>query len=250
MNLKGGVGKTVTAINVASILAQDHHKRVLVVDADSQCNATEFLLDDGEEPVGTLTDILRNNGSGTFCITNTGEENVSLIPADDNLMALDLSAIGGKTVHLDALRNALADIAAADLFDYAIIDCPPAFSAACAAALIAAQDVIVPIKLDAFSLRGMSNLYKQIAGMKRINQTLRVVGCLVTMWYNSPDLDKAYLQLVQSILPIFGTRIRRSDRVDGMTFAQEPLRRYSPRSAAGVDYRRFVEELIGGDKNG
>lgn len=246
MNLKGGVGKTVTAINLASILANDHKKRVLVVDADSQCNATEFLLEDGEEPLGTLTDLLRNNGSGTFCITNTGERNVSIIPADDNLMALDLRMVEGKRLHLCALRDALADIDVANLYDYVIIDCPPAFSVACAAALIAAQDVIVPIKLDAFSLRGMTNLYRQIANMRRINQTLRVAGCLVTMWYKSKELEQAEQELRRSILPIFETKIRRSDRVDGMTFAQEPLRCYSPRSSAGIDYRRFVRELIGG----
>ena len=249
MNLKGGVGKTVTAVNVASILATDHRKRVLLIDADSQCNTTEFFLH-SETPVGTLHDLLANAGFPAFCTTKTEVLDLDLIPADDALMALDLRAAEGKQVKLTALRDALADFEAADRYDYALIDCPPSFSAACVAALLAAREVIVPIKLDAFSLRGMTNLYRQVASMQRLNADLRITGCLETMWYDGRDMQHADTQLRASSLPVFKTRIRRSDRVDGSTFAQEPLRRYSPRSAAGVDYRRFARELIGGVCNG
>lgn len=249
MNLKGGVGKTVTAVNVASILAAEHRKRVLLIDADSQCNTTEFFLHN-EEPIGTLYDLLARDGYPAFCTTHTDLVDLDLIPAVDALMALDLKAAEGKKAKLTALRAALADLEAADRYDVAIIDCPPSFSVACAAALLAAREVIIPIKLDAFSLRGMTNLYKQVASMQRLNPELRVAGCLETMWYSDPRMEQADKQLRASNLPVFTTRIRRSDRVDGSTFAQEPLRRYSPHSAAGVDYRRFVAELIGGARRG
>lgn len=105
--------------------------------------------------------------------------------------------------------------------------------------------MIIPIKLDAFSLRGMTCLLRQISNMRRINPRLRLAGCLPTMWYNSPKIQEAEATLRASGLPVFRP-IRRTDKVDEMTFAQDPLLISSPRSAAGVDYRRFVREYLEG----
>lgn len=256
LNLKGGVAKTTTAINLAAILARDHGKRVLITDADSQCNTTEFF---GVDPKGgTLATVLRDAGlfedlfgdSASYaasCIQSTKYNNVDILPGDDSLMDLDLSKVEQGTVSANVLRYLVEKVK--DRYDYHLIDCPPAFNAASAAALIAADDVIIPIKLDAFSLRGMANLMRQIRNMKRINPRLRLAGCLPTMWYKDPQIQDAEEQLRKAGLPIFH-HIRRSDKVDDMTFQQEPLLISSPNSAAGVDYRRFVKEYVGGIENG
>lgn len=252
LNLKGGVAKTTTAINLAAILARDHGKRVLITDADSQCNTTEFYGADPQE--GNLAHVLRAAGSnedpGAYaaaCIQATKYANVNILPGDDSLMDLDLSKVEQGTVCSNVLRYLVEEVK--DRYDYHLIDCPPAFNAASAAALIAADDVIIPIKLDAFSLRGMANLMRQIRNMKRINPRLRLAGCLPTMWYKDPQILAAEAQLRKAGLPIFH-HIRRSDKVDDMTFQQEPLLISSPNSAAGVDYRRFVKEYLGGMENG
>ena len=245
VNLKGGVGKTVTAINFAAILAGDHQKRALLVDADSQCNATEFFGADSTI-AGNLAELLGGYASATWCIHSTRYKGLSILPASDRLMDLDLSAIKSKTVNAAALRTMAADLTGEDLYDYMIIDCPPAFNAASTAALLAADEVIIPIKLDAFSLRGMANLLRQVRNMREINPGLRVAGCLKTMWYHDATISEAEAQLSTLGLPIFGTRIRRTPKVDGMTFAQEPLHLYSPGSSAGIDYRRFVREYLEG----
>ena len=252
LNLKGGVAKTTTAINLAAILARDHGKRVLITDADSQCNTTEFY---GADPGnGNLAKVLRGAGfyedPGAYvasCIQATKYANVNILPGDDSLMDLDLSKVEQGTVCSNVLRYLVEEVK--DRYDYHLIDCPPAFNAASAAALIAADDVIIPIKLDAFSLRGMANLMRQIRNMKRINPRLRLAGCLPTMWYKDPQIQAAEEQLRKAGLPIFH-HIRRSDKVDDMTFQQEPLLISSPNSAAGVDYRRFVKEYLGGMENG
>lgn len=252
LNLKGGVAKTTTAINLAAILARDHGKRVLVTDADSQCNTTEFY---GADPVcGNLAEVLRGAGfyenPGAYVasrIQATKYANVNILPGDDSLMDLDLSKVEQGTVCSNVLRYLVEEVK--DRYDYHLIDCPPAFNAASAAALIAADDVIIPIKLDAFSLRGMANLMRQIRNMKRINPRLRLAGCLPTMWYKDSQIQAAEEQLRKAGLPIFH-HIRRSDKVDDMTFQQEPLLISSPNSAAGVDYRRFVKEYLGGMENG
>ena len=103
--------------------------------------------------------------------------------------------------------------------------------------------MIIPIKLDAFSLRGMSNLTRQIRNMQTINPNLRIAGLLPTMVYRSEQIRKALDILCISDFRIF-PKIRKTSKVDDMTFAQRPLIESSPHSAACVDYRRFVKAYI------
>ena len=246
LNLKGGVAKTTTAVNMAAILARDYQSRVLLIDVDSQCNTTEFF---GADPTdGNLAGLLRHAKDNTDpviltadCIQHTRFQNVDILPGDESLMDMDLSQVKLGTANANILRS-LAGVVAG-LYDYILIDCPPAFNAASAAALIAADDVIIPIKLDAFSLRGMGNLMRQIKNMSKINPNLCLAGILPTMWYRSPQIIDAAVQLKQSMLPVFHY-IRRSNKVDDMTFRQDALIITSPNSGAAVDYRRFVEEYV------
>ena len=137
-----------------------------------------------------------------------------------------------------------------ETYDYVLIDCPPAFNAASTAALVAADDVIIPIKMDAFALRGMANLMRQIKNMQQINPKLRLAGLLPTMVYKSASITEASELLAASGLPVF-PGIRRTPKVDDMTWAQEPLISSSPKSAACRDYRRFVAAYLeGGVVNG
>lgn len=248
LNLKGGVAKTTTAVNMAAILARNYGSRVLLIDGDSQCNTTEFFGAYSDH--WNLAVLLRGaqyyNDPENFarsCIQNTQYENVFVLPGDESLMDMDLSKVEQGTVNSNVLRYLVESVR--EEYDYILIDCPPAFNAASAAALIAADDVIIPIKLDAFSLRGMGNLMRQIKNMRRINPRLRLAGCLPTMWYNDPQIVEAEEELRKAGLHLFH-HIRRSDKVDRMTFQQDPLLISSPNSAAGVDYRKFVAEYVGG----
>ena len=255
LNLKGGVAKTASTVNIAAILAKDYGKRVLLIDADSQCNTTEFFYADPGN--GNLAEVLRYTGpgAGEFAVTNiqhTYFKGIDILAGDDSLMDLDLTKVELQTVQASVLRDMVRILKEQNKYDYCLVDCPPAFNAASAAALIAADEVIIPIKLDAFSMRGMINLFQQIHNMRVINPQLLLAGCLPTMWYKSDNILVAEQELRNSGLPMF-SHIRRTDKVDDMTFSQEPLLISSPRSAAGVDYRRFVQEwlgLKGGASNG
>lgn len=248
LNLKGGVGKTATTVNMAAILAADYHKSVLVVDADSQANTTEFF---GGVPVNTKTfaDMLRDP-KAHGCWAPSSFPGVCILPADETLMDLDLSSIESKKCDPKCLKNHLSEFAryckkepVVPFFDYVLIDCPPAFNAACAAALLGADDVIIPIKLDAFSLRGMANLMRQIQNMRAINPGLKLAGLLPTMIYKSEKISAALETLRASNLFVF-PGIRKTNKVDDMTFAQRPLIESSPKSAACIDYRRFVGAYV------
>lgn len=250
LNLKGGVAKTATAVNVAAILASDYKQRVLLIDADSQCNSTEFY--GGDPAKGNLAEVLRrgNHEDAAWGIQSTRFTGVDLLAGDESLMDLDLTKVELQDVRATVLRDMVQLLDSMHLYDWVLVDCPPAFNAASAAALIAADEVIIPIKLDAFSLRGMANLMRQIANMRQINPKLRLGGLLPTMWYKSENIQRAEETLRASGLPVY-PHIRRTNKVDDMTFAQEPLLISSPKSAAGRDYRTFVRTLMeGGAGNG
>lgn len=152
INQKGGVGKTTTVINIAAILAKDYGRHVLVIDADSQCNATEFL--GGVADHGSLAEVLEgwDSHGAVEMIQQSNVDGVDLLCGSDRLMDLDLSTLqGGSRVNAGALRSLARWLEDVDLYDVILIDCPPSFTAASTAALVAADEVIIPIKLDAFS---------------------------------------------------------------------------------------------------
>lgn len=251
MNLKGGTGKTVTADNLAAILADLHGKRVLLIDADHQGNSSSFFR--WEEEGATLRDILTGEAEpywrGSVQITDI--LNLDMIPADMSLAELDASP-NFDPKRLWRLRDFLMAVREDDIYDYVVIDMPPAFSLAARAALVAADEVIVPIKLDAFSVKGMAELLRQLRSMERVNPGLTLAGVLITMWRNIDVVHQAEEVLRSSRdLKVFRTTIRRTDRVDESTFQRQPLHIYSPRSAASIDYQQFVAEyLLGGRENG
>ena len=245
MNLKGSVGKTVTADNMAAILAADHGRRVLLIDADHQGNTSRFFLRE-DEISSTLRDILTEDAEPCWPenVYHTGYEGLDIIPADMALAELD-AAPERDPCAVWRLRDFLAVIAEDDAYDYVLIDMPPAFSLAARAALAAADEVIVPIKLDAFSVYGMAELIRQINAMRKVNSGLTLAGVLVTMWHNIDIVTQAERVLRSGSFPVFQTVIRRTDRVDESTFQRQPLVAYSPRSAACVDYRALVREYLG-----
>lgn len=243
MNLKGGTGKTVTTINAAAILGELHGCRTLVVDADSQANLTEMLSPSpASRLAGGMSDLLTGQ-PGTLYPSSI--KNVQLLPADETLMALDVTAAGNGTADPMALANFLGKLT--KRFERVLIDCPPAFSAGAMAALIAADEVVIPLKLDAFGIRGLANLTEQIRNMRRVNPDLKIAGVLPTMYYEDEVQHQAEDELRQSLrlsdVHCFH-HVRRTIRMDGSTFEQLPLLKYSPKSKACYEYKLFVRDLL------
>lgn len=248
-NLKGGVGKTTTVIHMAQLLHRVFGARVLVVDCDPQCNLTQFFGADpqkGSTP-GLLT-LGWYDGAGSEFIQPTETEGVDIIAAEDSLMELDLSQLKTDRVKKLCFRMMILELGRLDCYDYVLFDCPPAFNSACAAALIAADDVVIPIKLDAFSVAGMANVMRQVKNMQRINSRLRVAGVLPTMWYRSEEIANAESILRMSGFTVF-PRIRYNKRVDSVTMDRELS---NAKTGHMRDYKRFVADYAkqGGRNDG
>lgn len=253
MNAKGGVGKTTTAINLAAELAA-RGKRVCVIDADPQCNATDFLLPVGDaDDTQTLYDVL--TGTATYYTELTWKtkiNGVSLLPSDERLSLADLAALQHNGVYLRAVRDLVEAMAEDDAFDYVLIDCPPGFTAATTASLAAADDVVIPMKLDAFSIRGEESLTRQINGVREFNPRLRIAGVLVTMAEPRTKVGKQGVELLrESAIPVFNTMIPRSTLVDQSTFFHMPLRNMRGGLVLAMAYSDFVDEYLkGGARRG
>lgn len=244
INMKGGCAKTTTAVNMAHILATDYGKKVLVIDNDKQgnlskaCGAWSY-----EKP--SLADILTGTKNIEEVRQQTDTENLSVIPANMHLLTANLVVIKDEEIEqATIIKNQLERIESK--YDYCIIDCPPDINISVINALVAADEVIIPIKIDGYAFDGMNELEEQINNAKQLNSKLKFRGCLVTMFYNRDVCRQGEEYLRNQRYPVFNTHIRRTEKADEVTFTNESLMEYSPRSGAARDYKVFVKEYLEG----
>lgn len=246
MNLKGGVGKTVTAINLADVLAAAG-KRTLLVDCDGQMSLTRFYLPDLDpDTTPTLEGVLLGTAE-PFWDDNIQEisDKVWLLPGSSGLYRMDVAAVqGGSAGWQKAMRDYRDAVAEDGEVDYLVFDCPPGFTCASIAALMAADDVVIPMLVDGFSLWGVTDLAAQINSIKSANPRVRVSGVLITQWHRCDAVQQGEALLRSLGLPVFRTVIRRTDKIPESTFDRSPIRDYSPRSAASLDYQAWVSEYL------
>lgn len=244
INMKGGCAKTTTTVNMAHILATDYKKRVLVIDNDKQGNLSKACsVWSYDKP--SLADMLTGAAEITEVIQTTQTPLLNAIPANMHLLTANLVVIKDEgREQATILKNELKEIA--DAYDYCIIDCPPDINISVINALVAADEVIIPIKIDGYAFDGMEELEAQIENAKQLNKKLKFRGCLVTMFYNRDVCRQGEKWLKGQRYPVFSTHIRRTEKADEVTFTNESLMEYSPRSGAARDYKAFVREYLEG----
>ena len=244
INLKGGVAKTVTAINMADILA-DAGYRVLLIDNDKQGNTSKFFRVHGYEKP-TLEDVLVNSGYDIHrAIQKTKYKNIDVIPANMNLLNANLKLMMDVTRPQQIiLRGCLEDIETE--YDYCIIDNAPDINISVINALVAANDVIVPVKIDQFAFDGLETLKGQFEEIqKSFNPHLNFAGCLVTQFAKNKVNKEGAQWLEQGgKYPVFKTLIHRTVKIDESTFAGVPIVKHSKGCRAAIDYKEFVKEYL------
>lgn len=244
INMKGGCAKTTTTVNMGHILAKDYGKKVLLIDNDKQgnlskaCNVWSY-----DNP--SLADIFTGEKNIEEVRQQSETENLSVIPANMHLLTANLMVIKNEEIDQATILSKQLD-RIADNYDYCIIDCPPDINISVINALVAADEVIIPIKIDGYAFDGMEELEGQIENAKQLNNKLKFRGCLVTMFYNRDVCRQGEGYLRNQRYPVFATHIRRTEKADEVTFTNESLIEYSPRSGAARDYKAFVKEYLEG----
>lgn len=244
LNQKGGTGKTVSAASFGRCLAKRHGKRVLMMDADFQGNLSQYFRVQADE-INSMWALLQG-GAGFWeeFVTGTDEPNISIIPSDMTLANADMPGSNAKPWQLRDLVTVLQED---DAFDFGIIDCHPYFGASTQAALMAADEVIIPLRLETFSVDGMREILLQLKNMRDLNPALRVAGILGTQYMDTPEEREAYEYLLhESGLPMFRRLIRMSPPVMRSVSRHESIFDLSPRSGAAIDYRFAVAEYLEG----
>lgn len=236
INLKGGVAKTTTAINMATLLQSKYKKRVLLIDNDPQGNASQFFNHCYRSMCGS-GNILQNTEPyiyQTAAGVDLIDANMTLLEADNELRASTERQDNRFKIFLERV---------APNYDYCIIDNPPAILMCTINALCASDEVIVPVTLDNWSLDGVETITDQIEPLRALNDKLNIAGILLTNYRKSVENEAAEEWLRKNCqYRVFDTKIRHSQKATAATYYKQPLEEYSPRSAAAVTYRKFVKE--------
>ena len=242
-NQKGGVGKTTTVINLATYLALDG-RRVLVVDLDPQGNATSGLGFDRATARTSVYLALVEGLSARALVQPTQVDGLWLIPSGRDLAGAEVELV--EMVDRERkLRDALEDLRAS--FDFVLLDCPPAVGLLTVNALTAADAVLVPIQCEYYALEGLSQLLSTIDMVRdNLNPRLRLAGVLLTMFDARTTLSADVASEVRRHLGqnVFRTVVPRSVRLAEAPSYGRPIARYSPESRGAHAYRALAEEVI------
>jgi chromosome partitioning protein len=243
-NQKGGVGKTTTAVALAAVLGREYS--VLAIDSDPQGNMTQAMGYDPDQQDRTLYSVYVDEMpiSNVFLKVPPPPPNLTLVPS--NLDLADLSRrVAGRVGLESLLKNALASIQ--QDFQYIIIDCPPSLDMVTLNALVAANEIIIPVDMSVFSVRGMVKLMSTLQEVRKVNLSLpppKILACRTENTTVSQSIENGLRGKFGST--VFDASIPRSKDVPSAHAAKHPLPFHAPRSKASKAYEAVVKEIVNG----
>lgn len=242
-NQKGGVGKTTTAVNLAASLGV-LEKKVLLIDADPQANSTSGLgFDPDNISLGTYQ-VLEHENKVSEVVLKTKSPNVDLIPAQIDLVAVEIELVD-KDRREQMLKRALLEVK--DHYDYIIIDCAPSLGLITLNALTAADSVIIPIQCEYFALEGLGKLLNTIKSVQNIhNPDLDIEGLLLTMYDSRLRLSNQVVEEVKTHFQkmVFNTIIQRNVRLSEAPSYGESIIMYDATSNGAENYLNLAREFL------
>ena len=247
-NQKGGVGKTTTSINLASGLAHVG-KKVLLIDFDSQGNATQGLGANQNNSQATIYSVLMEGVPIQQAIVPKVNPRIDIVPANINLAGADLDMDKMEYGKEELLKKAIAPIR--DQYDYIIIDCPPSLGLLNTNALTAADSILIPVQCEYYALEGLSQLIHTIELVQeRLNPSLKIEGVVFTMYDARTNLSLQVVENVKENLDttIYKTIIPRNVRLSESPSFGEPIINYDRTSKGADAYMALAKEVIRNNK--
>lgn len=246
INLKGGVAKTISSVNMAHILSTVHGYKVLLIDNDKQGNASKILNRHDYNKPGVAEVMTDRNIDMAAVIQHTDYAGLDIVTANMNLLKANLEVLlDQRRPQQTRFRKALEQVQGQ--YDFCIIDNAPDINISTINALVASDDVLIPVTIDDFALDGLAELKEQIDNTREeLNPDLHFCGCFVTQYDCTNEADRQgeeYLRTLKEY-PLFNTHIRRTPKMKPSTFAREPILIYSSRCGAALDYKKLVEEYL------
>ncbi|TDK30371.1 ParA family protein [Rhizobium deserti] len=243
-NQKGGVGKTTTAINLATALAAIG-ERVLIVDLDPQGNASTGLGIDRKDRKLSSYDLLMGYNDVQETAMETAVPNLFIVPSTMDLLGFEME-ISQSSDRAFKLRRALGSDAAAS-YSYILVDCPPSFNLLTMNAMAAAHSVLVPLQCEFFALEGLGQLLETVDQVRRtVNPTLDIQGVVLTMFDARNNLAQQVVTDVRSYLgdKVYHTLIPRNVRVSEAPSHGKPAILYDLKCAGSQAYLQLASEVI------
>jgi chromosome partitioning protein len=240
-NQKGGVAKTTTCLNLGAALAK-RGRHVLLVDLDPQANLTLGLGLDPYKQESTSYEVLLNPERGAGFAITTVSENLDLIPATLDMAAAELE-LAGKIGRETLMREALAPLR--NSYDYILLDPPPSLGLFTLNALVAADEVVIPLQVHIYALRGLAQLQKTVKLVQKLNPSLRIAGIVCTMVDRRNNLSVAVESEIREKFTalVYETVIPNNIRLAEAPASGTPISTYDPTSAGAKAYAALAEEV-------
>lgn len=241
-NQKGGVGKTTTAVNLSTIFAKKG-KKILMIDADPQGNATSGLGISKEVELSTY-DILINDTTVEEAVIDTEIKNLRICPSTINLAGAEVELVSLDNREFK-LKEKLDEVK--NDYDYIIIDCPPSLGLITLNSFTAADSVLIPVQCEFYALEGLGQLINTINIVKKVmNKKLEIEGAVLTMYAARTNLSN---QVVKEVKDYFGdkvykTVIPRNVKLSEAPSFGMPITVYDPRSKGAKCYEKLAKEIL------